>query len=138
MEEKGNKPRVGIANFERRKHPRFNVDLPIEYYQTDTSAHHSGRMMNASEGGLLVHLPEEMKIGQYLKIKLFFSLGSDLNTIEMLTEVVWEDVHLNKNWGDYRFGVKFIDLPPEDLNKLKNFLRSLIIETKERRDEWKK
>jgi c-di-GMP-binding flagellar brake protein YcgR len=125
MEEKRMKPRVGILNLERRKHPRFGVDLPIEYYQTDSSISHTGRLMNASEGGLLVYLPEQIKIGQHLKMKLFFSFGSDLNVIEILTEVAWEDIHLENGWGDYRFGVRFIDISPDDVNKLKNFLRSL-------------
>src|SRR4030042_1567852 len=125
MEEKRMKPRVGILNLERRKHPRFGVDLPIEYYQTDSSIIHTGRLMNASEGGLLVYLPEQIKIGQHLKMKLFFSFGSDLNIIEILTEVAWEDIHLENGWGDYRFGVRFIDISPDDVKKLKNFLRSL-------------
>jgi c-di-GMP-binding flagellar brake protein YcgR len=125
MEEKRMKPRVGILNLERRKHPRFGVDLPIEYYQTDSSISNTGRLMNASEGGLLVYLPEQIKIGQHLKMKLFFSFGSDLNVIEILTEVAWEDIHLENGWGDYRFGVRFIDISPDDVNKLKNFLRSL-------------
>jgi c-di-GMP-binding flagellar brake protein YcgR len=125
MEENERKPRVGLANVERRKHPRFKVDLPIEFYQIDSPLRHTGQLKNASEGGLLVYLPERIEIGSQLKIKLFFSFGSKLNTIEALAEVVWEDIHLGKDWGDYRAGVKFIDISPDDLNKLKNFLRSL-------------
>jgi len=67
-----------------------------------------------------------MEIGQNVNLKLFFSLGSELNTIEVVAEVVWIDIHLGKEWGDYRCGVKFADIPPDDLNKLKNFLRSLL------------
>ncbi len=119
------KPRIGIVNLERRKHPRFEVDLPIEYCETDSPTDHTGRMMNTSEGGLLIYLPEQIKIGQHLKIKLFFSSDSDLNVIEILTEVVWEDIQLEKGWGDYRFGVRFINISPDDLGKLKHFLRSL-------------
>jgi c-di-GMP-binding flagellar brake protein YcgR len=58
-------------------------------------------------------------------LKLFFSLGSELNTIEVLAEVVWMDIHLGESWGDYRCGVRFIDISPEDMTKLKNFLKSL-------------
>jgi hypothetical protein len=32
-EEEGQNPRFGTANFERRRHPRFSVDLPVEYWQ---------------------------------------------------------------------------------------------------------
>ena len=124
-EEKVTKPRTGIVNFERRKYPRFSVDLPVEYYQINSSISQTGRALNASEGGLLIYFPEEMEIGQHLKMKLFFASGSELNTIETLVEVVWVDIHLDKDWGDYRCGVKFIDISPDDIRKLKNFLMSL-------------
>jgi hypothetical protein len=48
-----------------------------------------------------------------------------LNSIEVLAEVVWMDIHLGKDWGDYRCGVKLMEISPEDLNRLKSFLRSL-------------
>jgi hypothetical protein len=58
-------------------------------------------------------------------LKLFLSLGSELNTIEVLAEVVWMDIHLDKGWGDYRCGVNFIDIFQEDMTKLKKFIVSL-------------
>ena len=124
-EKKGPKPRYGTVSFERRKYPRFHVDLPIEYSPIDSSIGHTGKALNISEGGLLLHFPEQMDIGQYIRLKLFFSSGSELNTIEVLAEVVWVDIHLDKGWRDYRCGVNFIDVSPEDLTKLKNFLGSL-------------
>jgi len=124
MEEKGTKSRYGTVNFEKRKHPRFSVDLPVEYNRADLSADH-GRAMNASEGGLLLYLPEHMEIGTHLRLKLFFTMGSELNAVETLVEVVWVDVHLDKDWGDYRTGVRFAEISTEDLGKLQGFLRSL-------------
>ena len=124
-EEEEPKLRYGTVNFERRKYPRFSVDLPIEYYRIDSSIGHSGKALNISEGGLLIYFPEQMEIGQYIKVKFFFSLGSELNTIEVLAEVVWTDIHLDKGGGDYRCGVNFIDVSPEDKIKLNTFLRSL-------------
>jgi c-di-GMP-binding flagellar brake protein YcgR len=123
--EKGAKPRTGIVNFERRKYPRFSIDLPVEYYRIDSPISHTRRALNASEGGLLIYFPEQMDIGQLLNLKLFISSGSELNTIAALAEVVWMDLHLGKGWGDYRSGVKFIDISPENMKKLKNFLMSL-------------
>lgn len=125
VEDKEIKSRYGTVNFEKRKHPRFNVDLPIEYHQINSTIRHNGRVLNASEGGLLIYFPEPMKLGQHLKMKLFFASGSTMNTIEMVVEVVWMDIHLNTGWGDYRCGVRFVDVSPEDMTKLKSFLRSL-------------
>jgi len=124
-EEKETKPRTGVVSFEKRKYPRFSIDLPIEYYRINSSVSQTGRALNISEGGLLIYFPEQMEIGQHLRLKLFFSLGSELNTIEMLAEVVWMDIHLGKDWGNYRSGVKFIDVSSEDIRKLENFLMHL-------------
>ena len=125
MEDKGRKLHYGIVNFERRKYPRFNIDLPIEYSLLSSPLNHPGRALNASEGGLLVYLSEKVEISQLLQMKLFFPSGSELNGVEIMAEVVWMDIHLGKDWGDYRCGVRFIDISPESLNKLKRFLRDL-------------
>ena len=125
VEKQETKSHVGVANLERRRHPRFSIELPIESHLIPTSISHTGRALNASEGGLLVYLSQPIEIGQHLKMKLFFASGSDLNSIEVLAEVVWMDIHLGKDWGDYRCGVKLMEISPEDLNRLKSFLRSL-------------
>jgi len=125
MEEKERKLHYGIVNFERRKHPRFNIDLPIEYSLLPSPVSHPGRALNASEGGLLVYLSEKVEMSQLLQLKLFSPSGSELNGVELIAEVVWMDIHLGKDWGDYRCGLRFVDISPEGLNKLKRFLRSL-------------
>jgi c-di-GMP-binding flagellar brake protein YcgR len=123
--EKKTKPRHGAVNFEKRRHPRFNVDLPIEYYRIDSSIGHTGRVFNTSEGGLFLYVTEQVEIGQPLKSNFSFTSGSEINSIEMLAEVAWIDIDLGEVWGDYRCGVRFIDISPEAMNNLKNFLRSL-------------
>jgi hypothetical protein len=123
-EEKKAKSRYGTVNFEKRKHPRFSVDLPVEYSRTELSVE-GGRVINASEGGLLLYLPEQMGVGHHLRLKLFFTMGSELNAIETVVEVVWVDILLEKDRGDFRTGVRFVEISTEDMNRLKNFLRSL-------------
>ena len=125
IEQDESKPRIGIINFEKRKHPRFNVDLPVEYTRVESTLRQTGRALNASEGGLLIYFPERMEIGQQLHVKLYFSTGSDLESVECLVEIVWVDIHLGESWGDHRSGVKFVDVSSEDLNKIRNFLKSL-------------
>jgi len=123
-EEKELIPRYGTVNFEKRKYPRFNIDLPIEYSRSD-SIINVGKVANASEGGLLLYLPEPMEMGQYFKMKLFFSEGSEMNIIEMLVQVVWKEIQLREGRGDYRTGVKFVYISPQDLEKLKYFISKL-------------
>ena len=124
-EEKEGKPHYGIVNFERRKFPRFSVDLPVEYEKVNSFIP-AGRVINISKGGLLIYFPERMEIGQHLKLRLFFSgAGSNVKVIEALVEVVWVEIEGGKELGDYRSGVKFIHITPENMNCLKTFLISL-------------
>ncbi len=123
--EKRHKPHVGIVHFEKRKYPRFAIDLPVEYHAVAFSENHPGRAINASEGGLLIVLPERAEVGSHLRLKLFFAFGTEMTTIEVVAQVVWTDLHLGVEWGDYATGVRFAEISPEDLTKLKSFLRSL-------------
>jgi c-di-GMP-binding flagellar brake protein YcgR len=124
-EEKETRGHIGIVNLEKRDHPRFKVDLPIEYYPSELSATLTGRVLNASVGGLLLYISDQVEIGQNLRLKFSFFLGSEWNTIEATAEVTWMDIHLGKDWGDYRTGVRFVDISPENLTKLKELLKRL-------------
>ena len=109
---------------EKRKYPRFDVDLPIKYSRSSLFSKFA-RAVNASEGGLLVSFAEKIEIGQHLALKLFFPSLSELNIIEAIVQVVWMDTHLRKDWTwDYRTGVRFEDISPENMSIFKNFLMS--------------
>jgi c-di-GMP-binding flagellar brake protein YcgR len=123
MEENKLKPRTGVAKIEERKHPRFLLNLPIEYSPVNSDVNQAGYTFNTSEGGLMVNLPEELEAGRLLKMKIFFSFGPDINSIEILCQVVWTDHSRGKE--GYRSGVKFLKLSTQDLDKLIVFLRKL-------------
>lgn len=112
------------GDFEKRKHPRCNVDLPVEYRRRDLVVKYD-RVINASESGLLTCLSEPVEVGQHLRIKVFFPFSSGLNVIEMVTQVVWMESHAQKHGGDYHTGVRFVEVSPDDLRHLKNYLGSL-------------
>ena len=120
---------LASATSEKRKHPRFSCDLPIKYGRTQLFLKYA-RAVNASEGGLLLRLPEEMQVGQHIALKLFFPSPSELNTIMASVEVVWMDLHMRKDWSwDYQTGVRFVDICTEDKTILKNFLMNIEQET---------
>jgi c-di-GMP-binding flagellar brake protein YcgR len=126
MSEKGkeSKPQYGIVNFERRRSPRFSVDLPIEYSRVDFSRKNNGRTGNASDGGLMLFLGEPVEVGVDLRIKVFFPSEPKLDSIEVQAQVVWTEMAFGKE-KDHRCGVRFMDIASEDLSKLKNFLDHL-------------
>ena len=112
--------RYGV-DFERRKHPRSSVDLSIEYWKTGDLRGHPSQALNVSEGGLLIHLSEQLEIGQKLRLNLFIGSGPDLNPVEVLVQVIWKDIHLTEG-GFYPTGVKIVDISWKDMEELKNFL----------------
>jgi c-di-GMP-binding flagellar brake protein YcgR len=116
--------RAVSADFERRRHPRYSVDFPIEYWETNKLKSRPSRALNVSEGGLLMHLSEALEIGQELRLNLFTGSSPDLDPLEALVQVVWKDTHLGQE-GDYPTGVKFVDISWKDRDGLKNFLDTL-------------
>ena len=125
-EEREREPSLGVVDFERRKHPRFSVALPIEYWPMDKSRSRHGQTIDVSEGGSLLHLSEMMEIGQVLRLRLFMTSGPDIASVEALAqvEVVWQDIYLGKE-GDYRVGVKFVEISPQNVDQLKKFFNNL-------------
>jgi c-di-GMP-binding flagellar brake protein YcgR len=117
-------PGVRIVRLVRRKYPRFLLTLPVEYSCLDSNISHPGRGENASEGGLKVYLLEQFKVGENLRMKLFFAFGPELQTIESTAQVVWADFRPEEEEGN-RYGVKFLDISSENSEKWKSFLNSL-------------
>jgi c-di-GMP-binding flagellar brake protein YcgR len=110
-----------LVGFERRKQPRFSAGLPIEYCRMNSSKILPGHSVNVSEDGLMVSLPEQIDIGENLDMRLYFSWGADLNIIRTIVQVIWV-ANEEKKDGYYRCGVNFIDISPEDMDRLKSFL----------------
>jgi len=123
-EGKKTKPHSSTGH-ERRRSPRFNVYWPIEYKHIGSPTSKNGRVTNLSESGMLIQSPGQMEIGQRLKSRLSFILGSEISSIDMQAEVVWKDVTLNEARGDYRCGAKFLDISTPDKTKLNSLLMSL-------------
>ena len=107
---------------ERRQHPRFKIDLPLEYRVLDASQAHGGLVINASESGLLVHSIKDMPIGTRLNIAVLFPTGFELANFEVLAEVVWKDSSWQENRQEYELGLKFIHILEEEHQKLKRLL----------------
>jgi c-di-GMP-binding flagellar brake protein YcgR len=121
-EEKEKEHRPALANFERRENPRFSIDLLAEYSPIGNSKSIPGRVGDISKGGVMLYLPEEVEVGQNLRVKIFLATGLELKFIEAVTQVVWKDFHFGTKDDYHRTGVKFVDISPEDMGKLKNFL----------------
>ncbi|MCX8118136.1 MAG: PilZ domain-containing protein [Desulfobacterota bacterium] len=110
---------------DQRRHRRVPVELPIDYARRGIKADFGGIVKNASEGGILVYLPEKMKVGETLKIEIYFPKGLELQTIQGLAKIVWADLASKETWREHRYGLKFHRLPPKTLQKLKSLLKEM-------------
>jgi c-di-GMP-binding flagellar brake protein YcgR len=118
------RPRAGEGIFisERRKHPRFNVELPLDY-SIENKDHYGGVAVNASRGGLVVYLPVAIVVGASLNIEIIFVKGFELNSIKVRAKVIWSNLAPKVIWGEYRYGLEFEKFQEGDLRKLKTLLR---------------
>ncbi len=118
--ERETKHHFGVVKFQERKHPRFLLNLPVEYYLAESDIQGIGHTGNASEGGLILYLHKDFRVGDLLKLKLFFSSGAGMNTVEVLSQVIWTEKLDHK---EYRCGIKFVGISPKDREKFNGFLK---------------
>jgi hypothetical protein len=122
---KNREGRSGVVTIEKRRFPRFTVDLPLKYSEMKVRKKQGGIAHDASEGGLLVYLQEKFPIGSRLKIEVFFSHGFRLTPIKAEAEIVWADIRGPEDWGEFKYGLKFVNIGKDDFSKLKWLLDSL-------------
>jgi c-di-GMP-binding flagellar brake protein YcgR len=117
--------KMGILAIEKRKYPRFSVELPLDYSRVNGKETLGGMVANASEGGLLVYLPERLEIGTSLKIEIFYVRGLELDTIKAVAKVVWCDLAARESWGEHRYGLQFQSIDEKDFHRLTNLLKEV-------------
>jgi hypothetical protein len=113
---------------ERRRYPRFIVDLPLEYRDRDGSCLRGGILVNASEGGFLVEAVRDIPVGTGLSTTVLFPQRFELADFKVVAKILRkepyrkEDWKGNQYWEGYRYGLEFIQILKEDRWKLKLLL----------------
>ena len=106
---------------ERRQHPRFSVNLPLDYWQT-AEAIKGGLVANISEAGLLMYSVHKIEIGGNLGIRVYFLKDNRLDCIEGDAKIVWMDSHREDNWVGDRYGVYITQMPLDYKERLMGYL----------------
>jgi hypothetical protein len=109
---------------DKRKHPRFSIRLPLQYWETHDSSK-GGLVGNVSETGLLIYSIEDMRIGIELKVKVYFSLGDDFKSFEAFAKINWKEMHFESDWKGYKYGLEVIQISMEDQENLRELLMFL-------------
>lgn len=108
------------GNKERRRYPRFFIDLPLEYHNMDDSGLRGGIVVNASEGGFLIESLTDISIGTKLEIAVLYPKGFELANFKVMAKIVWKEHYSKEDWkGDpywkgYQYGLEFIQILDED------------------------
>jgi len=110
---------------DRRRYPRSVVDLPFEYRMKNLPDAYGGLVVNASEGGLLIHSVKDMPVGLELRMVVLFPDGYELADFEVLAAIVWKDLYAFGNSEGYRHGLRIVQILEGDRWKLKQLLNSL-------------
>jgi len=114
-----------ISTGERRKYPRFKMELPLDYSKIDDNENFGGMVANVSEGGINIQLPRRLKIKDILKIEIFFAKKLELSAIKAIAKVVWGYWTTKGSWKKNRFGLKFQSIDEGDLHKLRILLKEV-------------
>ena len=108
---------------EKRRAPRYSVDLPLEYRMGGKSSLHGALTVNMSELGLLIISLKDMPVGTNLKIGVLFPKGFQLANFEAIGEIVWKDPFWDGDWRGYQYGIRFLRMRERDQWELKPLLR---------------
>lgn len=119
----------GAVSFQRRRFPRIDITLPVEYHVVETEEEKVKAVVaqNISSGGLLLLLPEFQPVSTCLRVRLY--LGT--RDIGAGVKVAWTEILTGREKNEFRCGVCFTDIVEGDLE----FIREFISEYMERERE---
>ncbi len=102
---------------EKRRYPRYSIELPLEYWETDNSRY-GGLVGNVSEIGLLLYCIYDMPVGEKLRITVFFSTEYRFDGFAVAAKIVRKRRHDNADWSGYQYGLEFIPRSEKDRRKI--------------------
>jgi c-di-GMP-binding flagellar brake protein YcgR len=132
VDESGGRGRKwGAVSFQRRRFPRIDITLPVEYAVLSEEAGSSpGRTVtahNISGGGLLLILPEFHPETTRLKLKIHLpgvvTDGPPTLSIETEVTVAWTEIRTGLERNEYRCGVSFGRVDERDIEAIRTFVR---------------
>ncbi len=114
---------------ERRKHKRYTVELKVEYSTGDKFSADFAK--NISHGGMFIHTTKPLDTGTIVNLR-FYIPGQKV-PLNLKGEVRWmvrpEEVrHRSQMPG---MGIRFLDLTPRKVSRIKNFVKKLEEEREE-------
>jgi c-di-GMP-binding flagellar brake protein YcgR len=120
----------GAVSFQRRRFPRIDITLPVEYTPLGGAGLLPRKIFteNISGGGLLLILTEFFPQSSRLRLRIHLpevsASSSSLVAIESEVEVVWTEIRTGHERDEYRCGVLFTRIEERDLDRIKEFVKA--------------
>lgn len=122
---------VGLSSHEeRRQHPRFSVQLPLDFWQTPDAVQR-GVVTDMSELGLGIRSIHEIQISAELEIRVYLpkvslsKAGYSFDRIEGTGRIIWRTPHREQDWEGYRYGMYIIKMAPDSRDRLMKYILTL-------------
>lgn len=122
---------VGLSSHEeRRRHPRFSVQLPLDFWQTPDVVQR-GVVTDMSELGLGIRSIHEIQISAELEIRVYLprvslsKAGYSFDRIEGTGRIIWRTAHREQDWEGYRYGMYIIKMAPDSRDRLMKYILTL-------------
>lgn len=114
------KPKWGAVSFQRRRFPRIDITLPVEYSVIEISDDKFRTVVaqNISSGGLLLILPEFQPLSTCLKIRIYIGMRA----IDAGVKIAWTELLTGREKNEFRCGVYFTNISEADLGFIKQFI----------------
>jgi len=103
---------------ERRRYPRFFIDLPAEYRDMDDSCLRGAIVVNASEGGFLIESTRDLPVSTELSITVLYPKECELDNFKVTAKIVRKGPHSKGDWKGYQYGLELTQILEEDRWKL--------------------
>ncbi len=122
--------RWGVASLQRRRHPRLNITLPVEFALKCGGAPAAARrvaLRTLGGGGLLLIVPEPVEVGAALELTLHLPAGPGAGagpgrSLRMEAVVVWTDIATEGLRDECRCGVAFTAIADDDRAVILDFI----------------
>ena len=113
---------------ERRRFARMPFSFPVRFkecgYDKDNLKEEGVSQYaysnNISVGGIQLKLPQRLKIGKYLRLKLTLPIYSECKVVHFLGQVMW--TQLDEAENRHVAGIQFLDLDEVDKITLEEFI----------------
>ena len=105
---------------DRRSYPRKLINLPVDFWITDTPRPHFGLVLNASEAGLRIQTFQDMPVGRRINIDVLSPNVGKASGFRSVVEIIWKEIYPWDDWESYQYGLKFPQIPCEDYLRFKH------------------